>query len=412
VRKQRSDYNGLMNRQRLYRLLQSGNSEASAVLWRFIHHGMVAAGIGLMLALTVPDWQPLYGDALSDAFDVVALFFVFDFAVRFYAAAGAPGGEHRGPWRSRLAWLVSLGGVYDLVAAMPGVIALPDSRDATLIGFIWVFKYVRYSSGLTIIERVITNARHAILSVLLGLAIVLLAAASLAYLIERNVPQVQDGVTTYPFSSIPAALWWAITTLTTTGYGDVTPHTAIGKMLAGIVMVCGIMVFALLAGILATGYAEEMRRSEFLRTWEMVAKVPFFHNLGATLIAEVARLLRVRDYPANATIMRRGEPGDCMYFIVDGEVEIQLKDQPLRLESGSFFGELALLTGAPRNATIAAVGSCTLLTLDIVDFFELLSRHPELARVIHEEAIERLGPGAPVHAALKAMMARDSAPAS
>ena len=393
-----------MNRQRLYRLLQIGNPDASAVLWRCVHHVMVAAGIGLMLALTVPDGRELYGDALSDAFDVVALFFVFDFALRFYAAAGVPGGEHRGPWRSRLSWLISLGGVFDLVAAIPGIIALPDSSDATLIGFIWVFKYVRYSPGLTLLERVIANARQALLSVLLGLVIVLLAAASLAYLLERNSDPA--------FSSIPAALWWAIVTLTTTGYGDIVPHTVGGRMLAGVVMVCGIMVFALLAGILATGYAEEMRRREFLRTWDLVAKVPFFHNLGATLIAEVARLLRARDYPANAVIMRRGEPGDCMYFIVDGEVQIELKDQPIRLEAGSFFGELALLTGAPRNATISAVRSSTLLTLDIVDFFELLSRHPELARVIHEEAVQRLGPGAPLHAALKAMMARDSAPAS
>jgi voltage-gated potassium channel len=213
------------------------------------------------------------------------------------------------------------------------------------------------------------------------------------------------------FGSIPAALWWAIVTLTTTGYGDIVPHTVAGRMLAGVVMVCGIMVFALMAGILATGYAEEMRRREFLRTWELVAKVPFFHNLGATLIAEVARLLRVREYPANAVIIRRGEPGDCMYFIVEGEVEIVLEPNPLRLGVGAFFGELALLTGAPRNATIIAARHCVLLTLDIVDFFELLSHQPELARVIHEEASHRLGPGAPVHAALRAMIARDREPA-
>ncbi|HVH80549.1 MAG TPA: ion transporter [Stellaceae bacterium] len=291
-----------MDRQHLYRLLQPGNSEPRALLWRVVHHSMVAAGIGIMLALTVVEMQSAYGDLLSDTFDVIALFFVLDYLLRLYAAPGAPGGEHRGAWRARLSWATSLGGVVDLMAAIPGLIALPDSRDATLIGFIWVFKYVRYSSGLSILERVIANARHALLSVLLGLIIVLLAAASVAYLLERN--------TDPAFSSIPAALWWAIVTLTTTGYGDVVPHTLAGRMLAGVVMVCGIMVFALMAGILATGYAEEMRRREFLRTWELVAKVPFFHNLGAVLIAEVARLLRVRDYPANAAIVRRGEPGD------------------------------------------------------------------------------------------------------
>ena len=70
---------------------------------------------------------------------------------------------------------------------------------------------------------------------------------------------------------------------------------------------------------------EEMRRAEFLRTWELVARVPFFHNLGATLIAEVARLLRAQDFPAGVAIVRRGEAGDCMFFVADGEVTIELR---------------------------------------------------------------------------------------
>jgi voltage-gated potassium channel len=169
-------------------------------------------------------------------------------------------------------------------------------------------------------------------------------------------------------------------------------------------------VFALFAGILATGYAEEMRRREFLRTWELVAKVPFFHNLGATLIAEVARLLRVRDYPANAAVIRRGEAGDCMFFVVEGEVEVLLEPEALRFGAGYFFGELALLTGTPRGATVVTLKPCTMLTLDIVDFFELLARQPGLAREIHKEALDRLGPGAPLHPALRAMIARSAEP--
>jgi voltage-gated potassium channel len=391
-----------MDRRQLYALLQPGNPDAKARIWRGIHHVVIAAGIAIMLALTVEEWREAYGDLLTDLFDVIAGFFVFEYVLRFLVAPGAPGAEHRGVWRARLSWTVSFGGIYDLAAAVPGLIALPDSRDATLIGFIWVFKYVRYSPGLSMLERVVTHARHALLSVVLGLVIVLLAAASIVYLLERGGDSA--------FRSIPAALWWAIVTLTTTGYGDVVPQTAAGRVVAGMVMVCGIMVFALLAGILATGYAEEMRRREFLRTWDLVAKVPFFHNLGATLIAEVARLLRARDYPATAVIVRRGEPGDCMFFVADGEVEIDLDPRRLRLGTGSFFGELALLTGAPRNATVSTTRSCTLLTLDIVDFFELLGRQPELARVIHEEANRRLGPGAPVHAALRAILEHDREP--
>jgi voltage-gated potassium channel len=200
------------------------------------------------------------------------------------------------------------------------------------------------------------------------------------------------------FASIPAALWWGITTMTTTGYGDVVPHTIAGRALSGIVMVGGILIFALWTGIIVNGYAEELRRREFLRTWELVAKVPFFHNIGASLIAEVARLLRPRDYPQGSVIMRRGESGDCMYFVVEGEYEVQLQTGAIRLGAGHFFGELALLTGDPRNATVVAVRDCKLLVLDIVDFHELLARQPELARVIRDEGHKRLG-GMPRHRA-------------
>jgi voltage-gated potassium channel len=393
-----------MNRADLYRLLQPGSLEGSARAWRGVHHAMAAAGIGVMLALTVPELRGDYSGLLSGAFYIIAVFFVGEYALRLYVAPEAPGGDHRGVLGSRLAWVLSLAGAVDLLGVMPAAIALFDHRDASLFGFVWVFKFVRYSPGLTILRRVITHARHALLSVLLGVVIVLLTAGSLAYLLERNAqPEA--------FGSIPSALWWAIVTLTTTGYGDAVPHTVAGRMLAGVVMVSGILVFALWAGILATGYADEMRRREFLRTWDLVARVPFFHDLGATLIAEVARLLRVRDYPAGAVIMRRGEPGDCMYFVAEGEVEVLLEPQSLRFGADYFFGELALLTGAPRNATVMTSRPCVLLVLDIVDFFELLGRQPELARVIHDEASRRLAPGTPVHAALRAMIVRDTEPA-
>jgi voltage-gated potassium channel len=102
--------------------------------------------------------------------------------------------------------------------------------------------------------------------------------------------------------------------------------------------------------------------------------------------------LRPRDYPAGAVICRLGEPGDCMYFIASGTVEIQVSPAPLRLGSEQFFGEIALLTGAPRNATVVAVEPCTLLRLDIADFHALMAHRPELARVIKKEAERRLAP--------------------
>jgi voltage-gated potassium channel len=372
-----------MDEERLYQILHPETRDPAARIFRRVHHVMVAAGIGVMLADTVREWREAYTGALDAGFQIVCAFFFAEYVLRLTAAPGAPGAAHRGKWQSRLAWATSLGGIFDLLGALPGVLDVVfDPGYASLFAFIWAFKLVRYSPGLASLERVISNARQALLSVLLGFGILLLFAASLAYLLERST---QPDV----FGSIPAALWWAIVTMTTTGYGDVVPQTVLGRMLAGVVMISGIAVIALWAGILATGYFEETRRREFLRTWDLVAKVPFFHDVGAGVIADVAQLLRRRDYPAGAVIVRRGERGDCMYFLVSGEVEVRLRPESLYRGPGYFFGELALLTGDPRNATIVAMQHCTLLRLDIVDFRQLLGRQPELARIIHAEAEQR-----------------------
>ncbi|MBV8120240.1 MAG: cyclic nucleotide-binding domain-containing protein [Alphaproteobacteria bacterium] len=371
-----------MSWERLYRILQPETSGNAARAFRFVHHAMVVLGIAVMLADTVASWRKAHQTLLDAGFQAVCVFFIAEYLTRLGASVAAPG-AHRGRWRARLAWVTSPSGVFDLLGAMPGILDIAFSPAyASLYGFVWAFKPARYSSGLAGLRRVVSRARDALLSVLLAFGIVLLAAASLAYLLERNAqPQL--------FGSIPQALWWAIVTLTTTGYGDVVPMTTAGKILGGVVMAAGILVFALAAGILATGYAEELRRREFLRTWDLVAKVPFFKNVGASAIADVARLLRARDYPSRAVIVRRGENGDCMYFIAEGEVEVRLRPGTVRLGPGDFFGEMALLTGGPRTATIVAAQPCTLLSLDIVDFRQLLGRQAELARVVHEEAERR-----------------------
>ena len=386
----------------LYRVLDPESPDPAARIFRVVHHVLAAFGIAIVLAETMEPVQADYGAELAAGFYVVGGFFIAEYLLRLIAAPSKPGHEHLPAWRARALWAVSPGGIFDLVCALPGVLFMTERYWASFFGFIWASKYVRYSPGLASLGRVVRNERQSLFSVLLGFGIVLLTAASIAYLLEREAnPAV--------FGSIPAALWWAIVTLTTTGYGDVVPSTVAGRILGGTVMTGGILVFALWSGILANGYAQELRRREFLRTWELVAKVPFFHNIGASLIAEVARLLRPHDYPAGAVVMRRGQPGDCMYFIADGEVEIQLPGQNVYLISGQFFGEVALLTGAPRNATVVATQPSTLLSLDIVDFHELLARQPELARIIHEEAQHRHGETAPRPLAEPALAIDESA---
>jgi voltage-gated potassium channel len=221
-----------------------------------------------------------------------------------------------------------------------------------------------------------------LLSVLVIFLMVLFVASVAEHFLERDTQPAA-------FGSVPAALWWAVATLTTTGYGDVVPVTPLGRMVAAAVMICGLGVFGLWTGILATGFAAETRRDNFLRTWESVSKVPFFAALGPAAIADVTNMLRTIDLPARTMIIRKGQTGDCMYFIASGEVEVDLPGKKVALGEGAFFGEMALLGSSLRSANITTTRVSRLLVLDLVDFRLLMARHPDLASTIDAEARRR-----------------------
>jgi len=161
-------------------------------------------------------------------------------------------------------------------------------------------------------------------------------------------------------------------------------------LVAAVVMICGLGVFGLWTGILATGFAAETRRDNFLKTWESVSKVPFFAALGPSAIADVTHMLRTMDLPARTMIIKKGQVGDCMYFIAAGEVEVDLPGKKVTLGEGAFFGEMALLGSNLRSANITTTRVSKLLVLDLVDFRLLMARHPDLAETIDAEARRRV----------------------
>jgi len=200
------------------------------------------------------------------------------------------------------------------------------------------------------------------------------------------------------FGSLPQSLWWAVATLTTTGYGDAVPVTFTGRLVAGIVMICGLGVFGLWTGILATGFAAENRRRDFVRNWNLVTRVPFLRDMDPTATIELTRMLRRIDLAERTVVVRRGRPGDCMYFIAAGEVEVQVEPEPVRLSAGAFFGEIALLGGGPRTATVVTTAPSTLLILEVSDFHAFTATHPDLAQAVEREAAVRTGSGKPTKA--------------
>jgi voltage-gated potassium channel len=336
----------------------------------------VSAGFAMMLLLTV---DPAYAAAYHwiDAVLWACLaFFVFEWVVRLRHAVLTQRG-----W----AYAASGRGVVDVVGAIAVPLAFilgANPKSAWLFGVFWMLKVVPGIPGLRQLRRVLVLESGPLLSVLVLFLMVLFMASVAVYFLERDA---QPG----SFGSVPAALWWAVATLTTTGYGDVVPITPLGRMVAAVVMICGLGVFGLWTGILATGFAAETRRDNFLKTWESVSKVPFFAALGPAAIADVTHMLRTMDLPARTMIIRKGQAGDCMYFIAAGEVEVDLPGKKVALGEGAFFGEMALLGNHLRSANITTTRVSKLLVLDLVDFRMLMARHPDLAETIDAEAKRR-----------------------
>ncbi len=123
---------------------------------------------------------------------------------------------------------------------------------------------------------------------------------------------------------------------------------------------------------------------------DQIARVPLFASLGPAARAKVARLLRSRLAVPGEPLVVKGERGDAMYFIASGAVEVKLDPAPLRLGSGDFFGELALLTNQPRTADVAALGYCRLLVLRARDFRRLLESDSAFAEAVGSVARARL----------------------
>jgi len=321
------------------------------------------------------------------AFDTVSVaIFTVEYGLRVWAATEEPAGQYAGAVGGRLRYMLTPMALIDLIAILPFYLAFfisVDLRFLRVFRILRLLKLTRYSPALATVASVIRAQRRQLLAALMIMATLLVFSASVAYLLEHEAqPEA--------FGNIPRAMWWAMATLTTVGFGDVTPVTPLGKVFGGLLMILGVVMYAIPAGILATGFAREFRKRDFNVSWRMVARVPAFHELDALTIAEIANSLRPMIVPPNQTVFRRGEHAESMFFIASGEVEVDVHPKPIRLGHGEHFGEIALIKHRPRSATVSAVTESQLMVLEVGDFRRLMEDHKELADHMVQITEERL----------------------
>jgi len=374
-------------RRRCYEVLDVGSVHNAAS--RLVHRVLVAIILVSVLA-AIFESVPSINARFSTFFHVfewcAATIFTVEYLLRLWAAVEHRPLMHMPPWRARLHYAAQPAVLVDFLAIVPFYLSLfgpTDLQVLLILRLLRFFKLARYSPGMRSLIEAVKAERRALLACLVILGGVMIVAAAIMHLVEGKAQPDR-------FGSIPEAMYWAIITLTTVGYGDVHPVTVAGKIVAGVTAVMGLVMLSLPVGIIATAFAEVIHRRDFVVTWNMVARVPLFAQLQALEIATIMRFLRSRMVEAGEVIVRRDDLADSMYFIAAGSVEIELPQRRVRLDEGHFFGEVAILHKARRSATIRALDAVKLLVLESSDFAILMEQNPEIARRIHEVAQNRI----------------------
>jgi voltage-gated potassium channel len=374
----------------LYDLLEGrplGSRFGLSINW--VIGALIVISVGATVLESVPRLQIQYGDLFKDIEIFSLAAFSVEYILRVWIAPEHLPHRHLQAAAARGAYIVSPQGIVDFLAVAPLWIALAgfsDLRILVILRILRVLKFARYSSGMRSLLEVLSSERRALGACLIILLCATLVSATAMHVIEGQVQPDK-------FGTIPDAMWWALVTLSTIGYGDAVPSTALGRMVASGTIVAGLIMIALPVGIVATAFSEAIHRRDFIVTWSMVARVPLFSNLTAGNIAHITQLLRAQQVDRGEVIVRRGEPAHSMYFVTEGEVEIEpgrgRNKRAIRLGAGHFFGERAILKEETRSSAVRSITRTKLLVLDAADFKALIAQEPAIAQHVEKVAHER-----------------------
>jgi voltage-gated potassium channel len=234
--------------------------EAPATRGARLVQGSIQALIAVNIAALVAESVHSVGSEHAQIFAAIERFSIAVFSAEYLlrVASCVYDERYRRPVLGRLRYMVTPMALIDLLAIAPGLVPwtstdLRGLRAARLMRIFRVLKLGRYSQAVRKLGAAVSSRREELGVTAYAMAILVTLAASVLYLAEREAqPEA--------FGSIPEAAWWALTTMTTVGYGDVVPITPLGKLAAAAVSVIGIGFFALPAAILGSAFVEQTRR--------------------------------------------------------------------------------------------------------------------------------------------------------
>lgn len=235
-----------------------GDERWDKVINSFIILLIVANVVAVMLE-TVPSFHDSYRERqFFHYFDLVSvIIFTIEYVLRVWSSNHEQ--QYKHPIWGRLKYMLSPAALIDLLAILPFYMHaligfdLRVLRILRLLRFFRLFRLTAYSKATKLVMNVFKSKFSELLLAFVLTLFLIVIASCLVYFAEH--PAQPD-----KFTSIPATIWWAVVTLTTVGYGDLYPITTLGKIFTSIVLLAGVALLALPAGIITSGFLDEMRK--------------------------------------------------------------------------------------------------------------------------------------------------------
>src|SRR5664279_5542019 len=263
-------------RRRVHMVLEQGPvGEPLGILIDRLLIALILINLVALALESVPDIGGRYGFV----FELIEYFslavFTLEYGLRLWSAVEHGPHRHLSAARARAKYALSPAGIVDLIAVLPFWFALvlpADFRFVLVFRMVRFFKIARYSPAMRSLLDVLYRERRALFGCLVITMGIALVAAALMHLAEGKAQPDKLG-------TIPDALWWAIVTVGTIGYGDVVPITVLGKLIATGTIFLGLIMMALPVGIIATAFADQIHRRDFIVTWGMIARAVSYTHL-------------------------------------------------------------------------------------------------------------------------------------
>lgn len=217
---------------------------------------LISLNVLAIIFESIPSFEAQHRNALYWFEAASVAVFTVEYLLRIWSCVELRGYEHLSPFQARLKYMRSPLAVVDAVAILPFYLTFflaIDLRFLRVVRLLRIFKLTRYSGAMNLVLTVFKEETNAFLAAFFVLMMLMVLASSGIYLLEHELQPEK-------FGSIPDAMWWAMATLTTVGYGDAVPITPFGKLFGGLITVIGVGMVALPAGILASGFADQVHR--------------------------------------------------------------------------------------------------------------------------------------------------------